>query len=255
MGFVMLLEGWALPPALQGLDPGLGFFGFIMWMESFPAGLALVVLGAAIQATEVGRRPIRAVLVLAAIVLACTGSAVLASQPPASRFVGPGRLQTVARYGEMTMLLVGVLASVVSAGAGSGRNETAGTRGLRLGRTTLRVGAVLLVAGLVLPALVFVRHVPAMLLVASFKLTPILIAAGVVLLPSSAVAIRRVASHPPRFLTLGQAALGTGLVLLLLGCSAFLCAYRVGAVGWSSLGPSSGSTAFPRGWPCSSSAR
>ena len=59
-----------------------------------------------------------------------------------------------------------------------------------------------------------------MLPVASFKLTPILIAAGVVLVRSSVAPIRRVASHPPRFLTLGAAALGTGLVLLLLGCSA-----------------------------------
>ena len=255
MGFVMLLEGWALPPALQGLDRGLGFFGFIIWMESFPAGLALLLLGAAIQATEVGRKPIRAFLVLAAIVLACTGSAVLASQPPASRFVGPGRLQTVARDGEMTMLLVGVLASLVAAQAGSGRYETAGTRGLRLGRTTLGVGAMLLVAGLTLPALMFVRHVPSGLSVVSLKLTPILIAAGVVLLRSSVVALRRAALHPPSFLTLGQAALATGLVLLLLGCSASLLHLSGGVRGLVFLGPSCESTAFPRAWPCSSSAR
>ncbi len=52
-GVVLQLLGCYLPGVLQSVDrAGLGFFGFIMCMDCIPAGLALLVLGAFILATE-----------------------------------------------------------------------------------------------------------------------------------------------------------------------------------------------------------
>jgi hypothetical protein len=221
MGFVLLLLGWLLPPALRALDRGLGFFGFVIWMESVPAGLVLLVLGAMIQAIEVGNRSIRAVLGLAAILLACTGTVVFASQVPTG-LIGTGWLQTVAGYAEMTLLVVGVVASIVSAQAGAGRYVAAGPRGLSLGRKSLLVGSVLLGVGILLSVFMYLRLVPLPLYYICRRMPPILVAVGVVLLRSSIVALRRVGDVSPRVLTLGDSTLGMGFVLLLLGCSSTL---------------------------------
>jgi hypothetical protein len=218
MGFVLLLEAWFLPAALRGLDQGLGMFGTFIWMESFPAGLVLLVLGAMIQAIEVGNRSIRAVLGLAAVLLACAGTVVFAFQLPSGRFA-PGWIRTVAGYGEMTLLAVGVVTSIVSAQAGAGGYAAAGPRGMHLWRNSLRVGALLLGVGILVPVFMSLRVVPLPLYDICRSMPPILIAVGAVLLRGSIVSSRRVGGDPPRVLTLGAATLRIGLVLLLLGCS------------------------------------
>ena len=215
IGFVLLLLGWFLPKVLQALDSRLGFSGTLICLDSIPAGLVLLVLGAMIQTIEVRSWSIRAVLGLAAIISA--GTVVFATQPPAAR-IGPGWLRMVAGSGEMVMLLVGVLVSSVSAQAGADRDKVAGPRGLHLGRNSLRVGAFLFGVGILLSVLLFLRLVPLALYYLCGKMQPILIAVGVVLLWSSIVALRRAGDHPTRVLTVGSAALMTGFVLLLLGC-------------------------------------
>jgi hypothetical protein len=165
-------------------------------------------------------KPLRIVLDLAAI--ACFGTGIIAtfnqSVPLAGR-VGPHWFQAASMYGGTAALLVGVVAAIASARAGARPYGPAGPRGLLLGRRTLRLGTLSLVAGLLSPVLMFLRLMPPVLFFASLKLAPILIAIGAVLLRGSAVALGRADSHPPRILTLGEATLRTGLVLLLLGWS------------------------------------
>jgi hypothetical protein len=171
-------------------------------------------------------KPLGIVLGLAAIALLCTGiiTSYNSSVAQASR-IGPGWFQAVSMYGGMALLLMGMVVSIASAQAGAGWFGLAEPRGLHLGRKTLRVGALLLVVGLLLPVLMFLHLVPAplvpvlVLALVTLKLPPILVAIGAVLLGSSAVALHDEVSHPLRILTLGKATLGTGFVLLLLGWS------------------------------------
>ncbi len=219
IGLVLLLEGWFLPEVLQGLGGGLGFLGTLVWIDSFPAGLVLLVLGAMIQAIEVKRRSIRVVFGLAATILACTGTVVFASRPPAGR-IGAGWLPTVAEFGDTAMLLVGVLVAIVSAQAGAGRYKTARPRGLYPGRNSLWVGALCLGVGIFLSVSMYFNVLPLALYYVCRKMPPILTALGAVLLLRSIVAAGRVGDDRASASTLGEATLGMGFVLLLLGCSA-----------------------------------
>jgi hypothetical protein len=177
-----------------------------------------------VSPTEAAMKPLQIVLGLASIALLCTGTLATYNflNPGADR-VGPDWFQAFSMYGGTAMLLVGVVVAVAAAQASVGRSEVAKPRGLRLGRTTLGVGTVLLMVGLAWPVLTFMGLMPSALLVvsatASWMLSPILMAVGGVLLGRSAVAVRREVSHPLRMLALGKATLWTGFVLLLLGWS------------------------------------
>jgi hypothetical protein len=161
-------------------------------------------------------KPLRFVLGLAAIASACTGIIATYNQSvPLTSRVGPVWCRAVSMYGATAALPVGVVVAIASAQAGARQFGPARLRGLLLGRRTLRLGALLLVIGLLLPVLMFLCPVPLMPFLV-LKLAPILIAIGAVLLRGSAVALGRADSHPPRILTLGEATLETGLVLLLL---------------------------------------
>lgn len=165
-------------------------------------------------------KPLRIVLGLAAIASACTGIIGTYNQSvPLTSRVSPGWFRAVSMYGATAALLVSVVVAIASVQAGARQYGPAGPRGLRLGQRTLRLGAWLLVAGLLSPVLMFLRLMPPMLFLVSLKLAPILIAIGAVLVRGSVVALDRADSHPPRILTLGEATLRTGLVLLLLGWS------------------------------------
>jgi len=49
-GLVLFLLGWSLLMVLSIVDSrGLGIFGVIIWMDCFPAGVALLVAGGLIQ--------------------------------------------------------------------------------------------------------------------------------------------------------------------------------------------------------------
>jgi hypothetical protein len=111
--------------------------------------------------------------------------------------------------------LVSLVAAIASAQIGAGRSEP---RGLRLGRTTLWVGALLLVAGLIAPVPLLLHLARPAPLLAEIRLSPIFVAIGVVLLQASVVALHPASAERPRILTLGEATLRMGLVLLVLGC-------------------------------------
>jgi hypothetical protein len=165
---------------------------------------------------EPGMRPQRAVFGLAAAALLST--AVIAtynSSGPRTSRVGPGWFQTFSMFGGTATMLMGIVASVALAQCG--RSGRVGPTGLHLGLRTLRVGAFLLVAGVLWLVLLLLRLIPSpAFLLASIKVPPVLIAIGAVLLRNSAVAVRREAANPLTTLTLGKATFRTGLVLLLL---------------------------------------
>jgi hypothetical protein len=164
-------------------------------------------------------KPLRVLLALTAIASFCTGFVGAYNQcfPLAGR-IGPAWFQAVSIYTGTAMPLVGVAVSIAAAQVGTGRHRAAELRGLHLGRGTLQIGALLLVVGLVLPVLIFSHIIGSRLFfILSFKLSPILIALGAVLLRNSVVALRCDVSIPLRILTLGRATVRTGFVLFLLG--------------------------------------
>ncbi len=148
---------------------------------------------------EIGMTPFRIILGLVATGLFCIGFLATYNQSfPLAGRVGPEWFQSVSMYSGTALLLVALVLSIAAAQVGTRRCEVAGPRGLHLGRKTLLFGAVSLVVGLVLPVLMFRGLVPPILFTLTYKLPPIFIAVGIVLLRSSAVALRPTVSHAPR---------------------------------------------------------
>ena len=114
-----------------------------------------------------------------------------------------------------TLVLMGLMFSILSMQVWAGWHKSPEPRGVRLGSKSLSMGAVLLALGVV-SIIIFIQsgdRLPQAVGFLALKLSPILIALGIVLVRSSTVTLHSGESDSPGILTLGNATCRTGVVL------------------------------------------